>query len=98
MYGECNFQGCYATVCDGDNEDLVNPLLVKSVYVPEGKVVTVYDTTNFVGRKKKFYKTTECINAGQLTNFMYLRNSHHIHNSHGHLTKNKWFHMHIIYK
>nr|AWX67867.1 carboxy-terminal crystallin fold protein [Philasterides dicentrarchi] len=58
LYSDCGFKGEWENICDRNPKIYID---VKSIYVPEGLRIKLYNLPHFEGKTAIFHHTVECI-------------------------------------
>ncbi|CAD8188087.1 unnamed protein product [Paramecium pentaurelia] len=61
IYSQCNFKGEALEACNSLSEIEEFKAQIRSIYIPEGLGLTVYDGENFTGNMHKFKSSQECL-------------------------------------
>ena len=60
LYSECDYKGNAIEVCN-DMPDIPSSFKVKSVIVPKGSTIYLYDLKNYGGATENYSQNTPCI-------------------------------------
>lgn len=61
IYSQCSFKGEQLEACDNLNKLMGFQHPIRSIYIPDGLALTIYDKPNFQGEKHRYTDSQSCL-------------------------------------